>query len=292
MKTIEESIKYIKNKKGFSYFFAGQHYFSTEQWFMNNDCLRLLSFVNDKRLIEKRCKNNCFTFVDSGAFSAMNRQLSINVDEYIDWLNKYEQNLLMYCQWDYIPLNGNEAELCAEKTWDNYLYMQNKLKNPDKLVYCYHYGEDIKWLKQALNNDIKVIAIGGIAKRHKKTKYEFLEQVEKTIKQSKKDVAIHLFGVSSLDILNRFTFVTSSDSSSWLYPAKFGFIDTNCLGSVYFGEKENKKNNYYELSLHNQADVDIELNNFGFKPKDMQQSKLRSIYQANFYKYRMENVNN
>ena len=134
MKTIQDSIKYIKNRNGMPYFFAGVDYKATEDWLIKNDCLRLLSYVNDKRLIEKRCEQNQPTFVDSGAFSAMNRKLSIDLDEYINWLNEREENLLMYCVWDYIPLTEEVAEEYAKKTWENYLYMKDKLVDRKSVV--------------------------------------------------------------------------------------------------------------------------------------------------------------
>lgn len=289
IKTIEESIKYIKDKKGFSFFFAGMDYVATEEWFMKKDCLRLLSFVNDRRAIKKRCANNCLTFVDSGAFSAMNRKLSIDMDEYIEWLNEYEENLLMYCQWDYIPQNEQTAEECAKKTWDNYLYMKKKLKNPDKLVYCYHYLEDIKWLKQALDNNVKVVALRGLAKRGKNIRYEFLTQVEQVIKKSGKDVLVHAFGMTGFDVLERFKFIDSADSSTWLYTSKFARIDTICLKKVYFGEDLEIPYNYQNLDLLQQMDVDMELNCYGFDAEDMKQRRMRSLYEAKFWQNKMEN---
>ena len=289
MNTIQDSIKYIKDRQGFPFYFAGIDYVATEDWLIENECLRLLSFVNDRRTIEKRCDRGALTFVDSGAFSAMNRNLSIDIDEYIEWLNKYEKNLLMYCQWDYIPLTEEVAEEYAKKTWENYLYMKDKLVNPDKLVYCYHYLEDIKWLEQALQNDVKVIALGGIAKRGKNIRNQFLTEVQQVIEKSGKDVLVHAFGMTGFDILEKFTFINCADSSTWLYASKFGEIETSCCKKVYFGDNLEKKNHYENLDLMQQMDVDMELDCFGFKVDDMKQRRMRSLYQAMFWQNKMEN---
>lgn len=288
--TVKETINYIKNRKGMPYFFAGVDYKATEEWLIENNCLRLLSFVNDKRTIEKRCERGALTFVDSGAFSAMNRNLQINIDEYIEWLNKYDENLLMYCQWDYIPLVEEVAEEYAQKTWENYLYMRSKLKNPDKLVYCYHYLEDIKWLEQALENDVKIIALGGIAKRGKNIRNEFLEQVEKVITKSKKDVLVHVFGMTSPEVLQRFKFIDCADSSTWLYASKFGEIETTWHKKVYFGNNMEKKNHFENLDLVQQMDIEFELDNYKFKVEDMKERRMRSLYQAMFWENKMQNL--
>ena len=43
--------KEILERQGFSFLFAGADYKATEEWLIENNCLRLLSFVNEKRLI-------------------------------------------------------------------------------------------------------------------------------------------------------------------------------------------------------------------------------------------------
>ena len=276
----------ILNRQGFAFHFAGADYKDTEQWLMDNDCLRLLSFVNERKLIERRCKLGMTTFVDSGAFSATNRKLEIDVDEYIEWLNQYHEHFSMYCCWDSIPVGDLNPEDCARKTWENYLYMVDKLEEPKKLVYCYHYGEDIKWLKQALENGVKLIALGGLAKRGKNQRSKFLLEVEEVVKDYD-DLIIHAFGMTSFDILKRFTFITSADSSTWLYPAKYSEIQTEKIKSVYTGEDMSKKHNYLNLDIDEQMYIDGVLSQFGFNIDDMKQRKLRSLYSAMWWNKRM-----
>ena len=280
--------KEILERNGFSYLFAGADYKATEEWLIENNCLRLLSFVNEKRLIEQRCSIGAKTFVDSGAFSATNRKLEINVDEYIEWLNQYHDNFIMYCCWDSIPVGDLDPEECARKTWENYLYMKDRLNEPKKLVYCYHYGEDIKWLKQALDNGVKLIALGGLAKRGKNQRKTFLEEVEKAVKDYD-DLIIHAFGMTSFEILERFDFITSADSSTWLYNPKFGEVSCPSYGNVYFGDDMTKKHNYWNLDLDIQMEVDNDLEKFGFTYEDMKERRLRSLYQAHMWNDKMLN---
>ena len=279
--------KEILERGSFGFFFAGADYKATEEWLMENNCLRLLSFVNEKRLIEQRCSIGAKTFVDSGAFSATNRKLEINVDEYIGWLNQYHDNFIMYCCWDSIPVGDLDPEECARKTWENYLYMKDKLEEPKKLVYCYHYGEDIKWLKQALDNGVKLIALGGLAKRGKNQRIKFLEEVEKVVKDYD-DLLIHAFGMTSFEILEKFEFITSADSSTWLYPAKYSEIPTEKIRTVYTGDDMSKKHNYWNLDLDDQIYVDECIGEFGFTIDDMKERRKRSLYSAMWWNKRMK----
>lgn len=280
--------KEILERGSFGFFFAGADYKATEEWLMENNCLRLLSFVNERRLIEQRCKLGVKTFVDSGAFSATNRKLEINVDEYIEWLNQHHDNFIMYCCWDSIPVGDLDPEECARKTWENYLYMKDKLDEPRKLVYCYHYGEDIKWLKQALENGVKLIALGGLAKRGKNQRKVFLEEVEKVVKDYD-DLIIHAFGMTSFEILERFEFITSADSSTWLYPAKYSEIPTEKIRTVYTGEDMGKKHNYMNLDIDDQIYVDECIGEFGFTIDDMKERRKRSLYSAMWWNKKMLN---
>ena len=279
--------KEILERNGFSFLFAGADYKATEEWLIENNCLRLLSFVNEKRLIEQRCSIGAKTFVDSGAFSATNRKLEINVDEYIEWLNKHHDNFIMYCCWDSIPVGDLDPEECARKTWENYLYMKDRLNEPKKLVYCYHYGEDIKWLKQALDNGIKLIALGGLAKRGKNQRIKFLEEVEKVVKDYD-DLLIHAFGMTSFEILEKFDFITSADSSTWLYPAKYSEIPTEKIRTVYTGDDMSKKHNYWNLDLDDQIYIDECIGEFGFTIEDMKERRKRSLYSAMWWNKRMK----
>ena len=141
-------------------YFAGSTFKGLNDWIQQNGFNKLFSQENDRREIanwvaHKRAnkENSSKLFIDSGAFSAHTKGVEIDVDEYIDYLNKNEDALTIYAQVDKIPGEFGKPktpEQIAEApkmSWDNYLYMAPKLKNKDKLVPIFHQHEDFKWLK-------------------------------------------------------------------------------------------------------------------------------------------------
>lgn len=277
----------------YKFYIAGCGNKSVEKTIRENNMCRLLSWVNERKVIEDRCKNGYLTFVDSGAFSAMTRGLQINVDEYVAWLNEWHENTEYYCCWDTIPTDNISPEVSAEQTWNNYLYMKERLADPSKLVYCYHYGEDIGYLKRALESGISFVALGGIAKKGKAIRHEFFTQLEPIFKEYP-HVQVHAFGMTAVDILNKYTYITSSDSSSWLFPPKYGRIQTETCRQVYFGtnftKEANIKESYDNLPSAQQHLIEAEINSMGMTLEDMQGNIGRSDWQLLHWNKKMKNV--
>ena len=66
----------------------------------------LLSYTNDKAEIDKRIKEPNYKgkfFIDSGAFTMWTKGKSVNVDEYIEFINQRCNFIDLYGQVDYIP---------------------------------------------------------------------------------------------------------------------------------------------------------------------------------------------
>ena len=88
----------------YKFYIAGCGNKSVEKTIRKHNMYRLLSWVNERKVIEDRCRSGYSTFVDSGAFSAATRGLQINVDEYIETyvekqdLSKYLQTILFLFQ--------------------------------------------------------------------------------------------------------------------------------------------------------------------------------------------------
>ena len=286
-------------KDKYDFYLAGCAIASVEKTIRANNYCRLLSWISERKVIEKRCTLGYSTFVDSGAFSAYSRGIEINVDDYIDWLNQWHPNLERYCCWDTIPTKDIDPSVSAKKTWENYLYMKGKLNDPNKLVYCFHYGEDISYLINALDSGIDYVALGGVARKGRKQRYEFFTQLI-PIFEMYPHVHVHAFGMTALDVLNDFPYISSSDSSSWLYPPKFLRIDTDNFGAVFFGADKTKEINEKE-SVDNLTPLELgvlaqELATRGFTIDDMRNlgkehtgNKERSDWQIYYWVDRMNN---
>lgn len=252
----------------FNFYYAAMRTQYTEEFITKCGYNRLLSYVNDRPIIEKHCKNGRPLFVDSGAFSAMTRGIDISMDDYIEWLNTYSQPMEKFCCWDVIPAGETKPETSAEQTWINFLYMEERVNEPHKLVYCFHYGEDVKYLRQALEHGCKEIALGGLVGKTTKQRDEFFSKVEHEFDDY--DVTIHAFGMTQIDLLRKYTFIHSADSTSWLWPLKFTEAEFKTIPKVYMSDKHPEK----PYHINNITDeqyfaVEDELGVYGLKPQDI-----------------------
>ena len=136
----------------FNLYFAG--YEAIE---LTPDANILLSQYLDRKKIAKiieyyktHKKENLF-LIDSGAFSAKNRSIKIDTDDYIDYINSISEWVDYFVSVDTIPLNADEVKKCCDATWENYLYMRERVNEKDKLIIVFHSGESFDDLKRILN---------------------------------------------------------------------------------------------------------------------------------------------
>lgn len=188
--------------------------------------------------LTKHPECTCKLVVDSGAYSMWSRGKEFNIDEYISFLNDY--NVLDVAWWaaeaDVIPgkmgvdPTDEERLQAPEKSWNNYLYMIDRVKYPKKIVPIFHQGEDFFHLRRMLEYKLKDgthIPYIGISPRndvHVNEKAKWYEQVWKIIKQSSNpNVHTHNFGMTTISLMEQYP-STSSDSTSWIRSASFGNI--------------------------------------------------------------------
>lgn len=180
------------------------------------------------------CK--CKLFIDSGAFTAHTKGVDIPVDDYIAFVNSIDEQVHIFAQMDKIAgIRGQEVTIqqqldAPRQSWENYLYMKDRVKSRDKLLPVFHQGEDFKWLENMLEykhedgTPIKYIGISPNKSLSSKTWKTWLEKVFKTINESSNPkVCTHAFGIGALDVLEQFPF-TSADSTTWLKLSSFGSI--------------------------------------------------------------------
>ena len=240
---------------GFNLYFAGSLNKVFEEDLKDKGAHRLASQLLDKAVIEGwmegrdagRCKGHLL--IDSGAFSAHTRDAEVDVDAYIDFLNRIDPYVHVCAQVDKIPgkfrkpKTRQELEEAPELSWQNYLYMRPKLKSPEKLLPIFHQGEDYKWLHNILDwrdpetgAKVEYMGISPANDQPVKEKIKFIEKCFNIIKKSSNpDIKTHAFGMTSLYVLEMYPF-TSADSTSWLLNGANGSIMTK-YGAVLLSEK-------------------------------------------------------
>lgn len=237
---------------GFDLYFAGSSVPDAEQWLIRNNSNRLQSQLNDRPNIKRWCEssNNGKLFIDSGAFSAHTKGKNLDVDEYINYVNTLDDYIHIFAQVDHIPGKFRQPktpEQLAEApklSWDNYLYMKDKVKSKHKLLPIFHQGEDFKWLINMLeftdsDGHIPYIGISPANDLSTNKKEVFIEKCFNIIeKSSNPNVKTHAFGMTSLNVLERYPFY-SADSTSWIMSAAMGNIMTP-FGLIYVSERSTK----------------------------------------------------
>lgn len=207
-----------------------------EAW--KNDWPLLYSQINNRGILTKRfdVETNGKLLVDSGAHSAHTKGIKLDLEEYIGFANDNIDKFTLYVQVDKIPgvyLMPKTAEDFLEAprlSWENYLYMRERSKDPSKLVPVFHQGEDLKWLENMCNytfSDGSHIPYIGLSPRGDvslKEKYNFSASCFGVIQASKNpNVKTHAFGATSLEMLERLPY-TSADSTTWVLVSAFGQV--------------------------------------------------------------------
>lgn len=243
-------------------------------------------------------------FIDSGAFSAWTKGVKINVKEYIEWLNKRSEYIYLCGQIDVIPgdrvfgATPKQVREAAEATWNNYLFMRKRLKNPDALLYTFHVGEPIKFLKQALEwtddngNHIPYIALGGMVGKPAKIRDIFLNNCFRTIRESSNpNVKVHAFGMTDFDLLEKYP-IHSADSTSWIMVGAMGNIMSDEGNIAVSSNQIHNKNHYSHLSKEILDNFNKTISQFGFTLDELADSvDNRILFNALYMQKKVEELN-
>ena len=212
-----------------------------------NDWPLLYSQINNRGVLIKRfdAPTNGKLLIDSGAHSAHTKGIKLDLDEYIEFVNKNIDKTTLYVQVDKIPGVYHKPKTLEDfieaprLSWENYLYMKEKSKDWHKLVPVFHQGEDMKWLRNLCDytfengEHIPYIGLSPRGDVSLQAKYDFCAQCFSVIQSSTNpNVKTHAFGATSLSMLERLPF-TSADSTTWVLVSAYGqvWIPTGITGS-------------------------------------------------------------
>lgn len=247
-------------------YFAGGSAKEIETFLMEKEANRLFNQKYERNVIGQRWFDYSdahpgFTgkvFVDSSAFGAWTRGVEIDIDEYIDYLNSNEGRFEVIASLDVIPGSKYTAPTrqqvmeASKKSWENYLYMYDRVLDKDKVIPVFHIGEPWSYLEKILayrhadGSKVQYMGLGGLVGVHSKDRMKFMSQVFEIIKKSSNpEIKVHGFGVTTLSLLEQFPF-TSADSTSAMITGGMGSILTP-YGTVSFARKHGGAANFYML---------------------------------------------
>ena len=204
-------------------------------------------------------------FLDSGAFSAKEQDVEINLDEYIRFIKKHEKYIEVYANLDVI---GN-----AEATLKNQKIMEKAGLHP---LPTYHVGEDESYLDYYIDN-YDYMAFGGMARNSIKDRIAWLDRIfPKTCDENgMPKIKVHGFGMTSLVVMLRYPWY-SVDSTSW--------VTTGRMGGVLFPKKTN---GVYDYSI-NPFKLDVSAKSPSTKIQDKHLLNLSKAKQKFFLDYLAE----
>ena len=260
---------------GFNLYFAGGHAISTDDYLKERGANRLFNQLYERNGIGKRWiehkQNNPDTtsklFVDSSAYSAHTKGAEVDIDAYIEYVNSNVGMFDCIAELDKIPgvfrqPKTREQLLEAPQiSWDNYLYMRERMIEKDKLLPIFHMGEDFKWLDLMLETTFeggKHIPYIGISPANASTtkhKDKWMERVFYVIRNSSNpNVKTHAFGMTVTSQLERHPFY-SADSTSVLLTGAMGNIMTS-KGLVDLSQKNGGLDAFRRLPKPVQVEVE------------------------------------
>lgn len=200
-------------------------------------------------------------FCDSGAFSVHTGKASVTQDEYIEYINSLIDDVDVFAQLDTIPGTFGQPKKpedyvkSAEESWKNFLYMRTKVKDKKKIMPVFHFGEDIKYLKQMLEyvdeagEKLDYIGLSPANDASVKDRMKYLQNMYDIIHQSSNpSVKTHVYGFTSLTAMSKFP-CYSADSISHRLIAGYNKIFTENFGVISVSRKPRSVKNKSNLSF-------------------------------------------
>lgn len=270
----------------FDFYFAGTQHPDTEKLFVQLGANVLKSYVNDKKVIERyfEYKKNGWTgklLIDSGAFTVHRQGGTLDIDKYIDWLNENDEFIDYAIEADHIPGKWGQPRTLEDVleapriSYDNYLYMKNRLKSPNKLLPVFHQYEDFNWLIKLLNTEgCDYICLSGNKELTNSQREDWYRKCYGYIQEINPNIKVHCLGSATMRNAENFPF-TSMDATSWIMTGANGGIMTDA-GVITIGNKAalTKK----EIQI-----LDELLSRYGFTLKQAQQDyKIRMLINIYF----------
>lgn len=161
-------------------------------------------------------------FLDSGAFSVWNKGEKINLDDYIEFIKKYEKDIDLIASLDVIPGRPNQkaslrdADAAAQEGFRNYEKMLAAGIPTEKLLHTFHQGDPDIYLEKL----VKLGGYIGVSPANDRTSEQRMNWMDNVCIPQILDgngqpkVKFHGFAVTSPRLIFQYPW-TSVDSNSW-----------------------------------------------------------------------------
>lgn len=274
----------------FTLYFAGDTFKEVDEHLAELGANKLYSHLNQRNvgeLFRQWQDEKKFTgklFADSGAYSAHTKDKRVDVEDYIGYLNEMDSYLEIFAQVDEIPGKFRQPKTkeqlaqAPERSWENYLYMRERVKSPDKLLPIFHMGEDFKHLHRMLDATFeggKHIPYIGISPANDSTtnfKDKWAEQVFRIIRDSKNpNVKTHAFGMTVVEQLEKHPYY-SADSTGAVLTGAMGNIMIPCAHGKFINyhvSSRSGKSAFNGLDVATKQSIQHHLESRGFYIEDV-----------------------
>ena len=180
--------------------------------------------LDDKKIIKNVSSNFNHYILYSGLFTLMFGALKGQKDE--NYLNKWYE-----CLTDYVlheNYKGTMVEvdcqkvLGVQKAWEYRIKMKEKV--PNRIINVFHFEDGQKGLDRLIEySDYIALSVPELRFIKKK---EYLYKLANYVKNKKPEIDIHLLGFTEKTNLEKFSFCSSCDSSSWISGVRYGDVET------------------------------------------------------------------
>ena len=211
-------------------------------------------------------------FCDSGAFSVHTGKCKVTQDDYIEYINSIADDIDVCAQLDTIPGTYRQPKtdkdyiVSAEKSWENFLYMRERVTCPEKVMPVFHMGENSKYLERMLeytDESGRHLDYIGLSPANDATVGErdtFLKDMYHVINTSSNPkVKTHIYGFTTLSVMAKYP-AYSADSITYRLLAGYGKIILPDTGELVAMTSQNRRirdksaANFVDACLHQHDD--------------------------------------
>ena len=217
-------------------------------------------------------------FVDSGAFSihtgnAKFPDKSIKNPTFRDWENNYinyinsiDEDVDVFAQLDTIPGQFQKPKTpedyveSVKKSWENYLYMREHVKSPNKCMPVFHHNESFDALKNMLEwrdesgNPLQYVGLSPANDCVTSVRNIYINECNGIIAASSNpNVKTHLYGYTSLEGLSKLA-CYSADSISHRHISAYNKILSTNFGVISLTQKARTSNTKSNMSFVDTCD--------------------------------------